>query len=106
MHYNVWLALIPTQQSPTKKCHESTVFPQVGQIASSRLQDRAPPRQGLRDLQKQSTLQGPPALNLAAPQAIKGRQRAAFLLSATGTLPVGPHELCRVTPGIVMEFIG
>jgi len=43
-------------------CHESTVLAEIRQGASSRLQDRASSRQGLRDLQEQPAFQGAAAL--------------------------------------------
>src|SRR5262249_45453020 len=47
--------------------NESPVVPQVREEAAPRLQSRPPPRQGLRDLQEQSALQGAPALSARVP---------------------------------------
>jgi hypothetical protein len=66
--FNVLVLLIGSR-------HESTVLAEVRQAASSRLQSRTAPRQGVRDLQEQPALQGTPAL-IPVPPAAAGSSSA------------------------------
>src|SRR5690606_14938122 len=80
--------------------HEGPVLPQVGEGPPPRLQGRASPRQGLRDLQVQPAFQGAPAL-IAAPghrpgpalQDRRGRSDAALFVA--WLLPVNPLPAIR-----------
>src|SRR3546814_6563853 len=81
-----------SSQSSLEVCHEGPVLPEIGEGPSPRLQGRASPWQGLRDLQEQPALQGAPALRHlpALPGSawvlqVKGRRTEAF---------------CRLTPGV------
>src|SRR5690348_16005850 len=65
-------------------CREGAFVPEVRETAASRLQGRAPSRQGVRDLQVEPAFQGAPALNLL-------RAAALGILRAGGAR--NPHVL-------------
>jgi hypothetical protein len=71
--------------------HESAVVPQVRKEASPRLQGRASPRQGIRDLQEQPALQGAPALSgTPLPDFEKRTALRSFFLMVMDGLNAGP----------------
>src|SRR5690606_8262542 len=83
--------IVPFQHLPRFR-HEGPVLPEVGEGPSPRLQGGPPSWQGLRDLQVQPALQGPPALRLRAAQASRGgRRKAAF--AVLGRRRRGPHAV-------------
>src|SRR3546814_16174521 len=85
-------------------CHEGPVLPEIGEGPSQRLQGRASPWHGLRDLQEQPALQGAPALRhhpalpgSACALHVKGRSNAAFC-RLTPWVPVSPSVSCPSVP--------
>lgn len=61
--------------------NESAFFTQIRQVPSSRLQDRASPRQGFRDLQEQSAIQGASALSDSQQIHVDKAAQAALCVS-------------------------
>src|SRR3546814_2917395 len=70
-----------SSQSSLEVCHEGPVLPEIGEGPSPRLQGRASPWQGLRDLQEQPALQGAPALRHLP--ALPGRDRKSTRLNSS-----------------------
>src|SRR3546814_12763349 len=92
MRISGWSSDVCSSDLSLEVCHEGPVLPEIGEGPSPRLQGRASPWQGLRDLQEQPALQGAPALRhlpalpgSACVLQVKGRRNAAF---------------CRLTPGV------
>src|SRR5690606_26284440 len=69
--------------------HEGPVLAQVRQDPAPRLQGRAPPRQGVRDLQEQPEAEGAPALS-----------RGTASRSPRGRLPCRPRPFPGPVPGV------
>ena len=76
-----FLSLRANARSGLELCHESIVFAEIRQGASSRLQDRASPRQGLRDLQEQPAFQGASTLSGNLTDRTIGAAQAASIVS-------------------------
>src|SRR3546814_17319369 len=90
-----------SSQSSLEVCHEGPVLPEIGEGPSPRLQGRASPWQGLRDLHEQPALNAAPALRhlpalpgRACVFHVKGPRNAALC-----PLPPGvPASQPRLTP--------